>query len=117
LRSLSILAVLLIGCQQAQVTHVVVVWLKDPGNEQQREKLIDLSKSFKAIPGVVNVSAGRTLPSTRPAVETTYDIAIVMKFKDRQALKDYATHPMHVEATEKFVKPLVERFVIYDFEE
>ena len=114
---LSVLSLVLIGCKQARVTHVVVAWLKEPGNQQQQQRLIDLSESFKAIPGVVDVSAGRTLPSTRPIVDTSYDVAIVIRLTDRQALQTYAMHPIHVEAAEKTLKPLVERFVIYDFEE
>ena len=117
LLALSVFTFFLIGCQQSRVTHVVVAWLKEPGNQQQQQQLIDLSKTFKAIPGVVDVTAGRTLPSTRPVVDTSYDVAIVIRLTDREALQTYTKHPIHVEAAEKTFNPLVERFVIYDFEE
>jgi hypothetical protein len=108
---------LVVGCQQAKVTHVVVCWLKEPGNEAARQQIIDASNSFKAIPGVVEVTAGPSLPSTRPVVDTSYDIAIVMRLRDEQALKDYGSHPMHIDARNKTFLPLVQRFVIYDFAE
>jgi hypothetical protein len=103
--------------QQARVTHVVVCWLKTPGDEYARQRLIDESKGLQAIPGLVSVSAGRPLPSTRPVVDTSYDVAIVMKFKDERALDTYARHPKHLEAVEKTLKPLVAKYVIYDFVE
>src|SRR5689334_7912898 len=117
-RSTLLLAItLLIGCQQFQnhaqpkatghVYHVVLCWLKEPGNETARQKLIDTSKTFTQIPGVVEVSAGRPIPSTRPVVDSSYDVAIVMRFTDRQALESYAKHPVHVAARENVLNPLV----------
>jgi Stress responsive A/B Barrel Domain len=116
----------LVGCQhdhqppqqaEARVTHVVLCWLKEPGNDANRQKLIDASRTFTQIPGLVEVSAGRPLPSTRPIVDSSYDVAIVMKFTDQQALKNYATHPVHVSARDSILNPLVAKYLIYDFEE
>src|SRR5262249_47453933 len=111
------LLLLLVSCQQASVTHVVVCWLKNPGDEQARQQLIDDSKSFTRIPGIVSVSAGRVMPSTRPSVDSSFDVAIVMKFKDEEALKNYAQHPIHLAAVERTLKPLVAKYVIYDYKE
>lgn len=106
------------GCQQqAGVTHVVVCWLKNPGDAAAREQLISDSKSFKEIPGIIDVSAGVILPSTRPAVDSTFDVAIVMKFKDQQALESYGKHPLHLSAMQRTLKPLVAKYVIYDYRE
>jgi hypothetical protein len=113
----AVIGLLIVGCQQAKVTHVVVCWLKEPGNETQRQQIIEASKTFRSIPGVVDVSAGKSMPSTRPVVDTTYDVAIVMRMRDEQALKDYSTHPTHIAARDKIFLPLVQRFVIYDFSE
>jgi len=112
-----LLVLLSLSCQQARVTHVVVCWLKTPGDEHARQQLIDDSKSFTRIPGIVNVSAGRGLPSTRPAVDSTFDVAIVMKFKDEAALAEYSHHPIHLAAVERTLKPLVAKYVIYDYKE
>ena len=38
-----------------EINHVVLVWLKDPGNESQRQQLIERSKQFTQIPGVLHV--------------------------------------------------------------
>ena len=71
----SLLLITVTGCQslpqagaanKGQVTHVVVCWLKHHGNAAERAKLIEASKSFKAIPGVTDVSVGKVLVSQRP---------------------------------------------------
>jgi hypothetical protein len=114
------LAIVCAGCQSTRetgVTHLVVCWLKSPGDESARQRVIDESRSLKAIPGVIHVSAGRVLPSTRPIVDSTFDVAIVMKFRDERALEDYAQHPIHLGAVERTLKPLVARYVVYDYVE
>jgi hypothetical protein len=99
------------------VVHVVVCWLKTPGDEAQRQQLIDVSKTFKAIPGVVGVAAGRTLPSTRPVVDTTFDVGLVILFRDRQAMNDYLENPIHKKALADTLKPLVGKQIVYDIVE
>ncbi|MGB7157736.1 MAG: Dabb family protein [Tepidisphaeraceae bacterium] len=102
---------------RAAVTHVVLCWLKTPEDEVARQKLIDTSRTFETIPGVVSVTAGRALPSTRPVVDSSFDVAIVITFTDDEALRAYDGHPTHVEAVENVLKPIVARFLIYDFED
>lgn len=104
------------GCQQrSAVSHVVICWLKSPGDVAARQQLISDSKSFTKIPGIIDVSAGQMLPSTRPAVDSSFDVAIVMKFKDQQSLASYGQHPLHLAAVERTLKPLVAKYVIYDY--
>ena len=99
----------------AYPVHVVVCWLKSPGDEAGRQKLIDVSRSFDGIPGVVTVAAGRAIGSDRPVVDDSFDVAIVMAFRDEAALRAYNDHPAHKKAVEKTLKPLVGKMVIYDF--
>ena len=99
-----------------KVNHVVVCWLKDPGDAEQRHELIEATKMFKELPGVEYVGAGTALPSTRPVVDRSYDVAIVMRFKDRKSLEQYQQSKIHRIAVERTLKPLVARYVVYDFE-
>ena len=34
-----------------RVSHVVICWLKDPGNEEARAELVQVSRGFADIPG------------------------------------------------------------------
>ena len=100
-----------------RVTHVVLVWLKTPGNAAARTKIIETSKTFATIPGVVRVTSGTALPSTRPVVDSSYDVAVVMTFEDEAALRAYDGHPTHKKAVEEVLRPLAGKILIYDFTE
>jgi hypothetical protein len=97
------------------VKHVVVCWLKTPGDEAARKQVIDESRAFLGvIPGLLDVAAGPALPSTRPAVDSSFDVAVVMTFKDEASLRAYDTHARHKQAVDRVLRPLVSRLVIYD---
>jgi hypothetical protein len=100
----------------APITHVVVCWLKSPGDTSARRALIDQSNAFQGkIPGLIHVYAGEPMPSTRPVVDTSYDVAITMIFTDEAALQRYEKSPVHQKAVKETLQPLVAKFVIYDF--
>lgn len=115
------LAMLLTGCSQTnrtaepQIVHVVVVWLKNPGSEADRQKLIDTSRGFVGkIPGIVRVQVGPVLPSTRPMVDSSFDVALVMTFDSEKSLREYDTNPVHKQAVKDVLQPLAGKVVIYD---
>ena len=97
------------------VEHVVVVWLKSPGNAEHRRQIIDESAILRGIPGVIGLRIGEMIPSERSIVDSTFDVALIVSFADQAALDAYLTHPVHVELVENTLKPLVERVRVYDF--
>ena len=114
---------LLPACQQdkgqpdstSNVHHVVVCWLNKHGNKEARQKVIEVSRGFSAIPGVIDVRAGRVIPSEREIVDSSFDVAIYLSFENEQKLFEYLNHPIHKKAVEKMLKPLVRKVVVYDF--
>jgi hypothetical protein len=100
-----------------RVHHVVLCWLKSAGDAEARDRIIEVSKGFADIPGVVSVSAGPVLPSNRAIVNSSFDVAVVLVFEDRRALAAYLEHPEHKRALDQVLKPLVEKIAIYDFVE
>ena len=96
------------------ITHVVICWTKEPGDEPARQKLINASHTFGSIPGVVSVIAGRALPSTRPVVDSSFDVAVVIQFRDENALRAYEQHPVHKKAVSEVLRPLTAKILIYD---
>jgi hypothetical protein len=124
-RLILLVALLAVSCRansdtqsapEGRAVHVVVCWLKTPGDSTARRRVIDESKAFVGvIPGLLDVSAGTTLPSTRPAVDSSFDVAVVMAFRDESALRAYDGHPRHKKAVDEVLRPLVARLVIYDF--
>jgi hypothetical protein len=49
-------------------------------------------------------------------VDQTYQVALNTVFADKQAQDDYQVHPMHLEFVAKYVKRLVKKVTVYDFE-
>jgi hypothetical protein len=98
-----------------QIDHVVLVWLKEPGNEAVRQRLIAEASTFPdRIPGILSLSAGAPLSSDRPVVDDTFDVGFVMRFVDREALAAYEVHPVHQAAVTNVLAPAAQRFVVYD---
>ncbi len=114
---------LLPACQQGKngigltsnIHHVVICWLKDSGNKEARQKIIEASREFASIPGVVNVKAGSVIHSERKIVDSSFDVAIYLSFENEQKLQDYLVHPIHKNAVKDILKPLVSKVVVYDF--
>ncbi len=124
LLTLMVLAGTLVSCSSAKtgknsgsVQHVVLCWLKNSGDATTQQNLIDASYAFKSIPGVVEVYAGRTLPSEREAVDDSFDVGIIIVLESREALKEYAVHPIHTKAVKELLQPVTERLLIYDIVE
>ena len=99
------------------VTHVVLLWLKKPGDAAAIDRIIETSREFRSIPGVLGVRAGRPLPSTRPVVDATFDVGLAMSFADEAALAAYEVHPQHVKAVQEVLRPLAARIQVYDIKE
>ena len=101
--------------EDQRVSHVVVVWLKEPGNVQMREKFIDASRALETLPGVVSRHVSAVIPSERPKIDDTFDVAVTVTFENAAALKKYMKSQKHKNMLKKQLKPLVNRIVIYNF--
>ena len=97
------------------VEHVVVVWLKTPGNSEHRRRIIAESEVLLDIPGVTGLRAGVMIPSERPIVDSSFDVAMIISFTDTAAMQAYLDHPVHVKLVKETLKPLVNRIRVYDF--
>jgi len=95
----------------------VLCWLKEPGKAQARQQIIDASRSFASIPGVVSVRAGTSIPSSRTIVDDSFDVGILLAFRDEEAMQAYLVHPDHMKAVQEIIRPLVKKIVVYDFAE
>jgi hypothetical protein len=103
------------GADSQPLEHVVIVWLKQPGDQDAQRRIIAASQALTSIPGVVALRVGTAVASERPIVDSSFDVALVVSFSDRAALDSYLTHPLHVQLVETTLKPLVERILVYDF--
>jgi len=116
------LLVLTAGCvsthhseRKQALSHVVLCWLKEPGNTEHRNQIINISRTFKKIPGVLEVRAGEVISSDRPIVDDSFDVGILVIVPDAKRLQEYLDHPIHQEAKRDILLPLVEKVLVYDF--
>ena len=99
-----------------RLNHVGLVWLEEPGNEADRQRLIDAAHAFaQEIPEVRRLSVGVALPLESPLADSSFDLCFVMEFDDRAALDRYAQHPVHAKAAQEAFLPLARKLLFYDF--
>ena len=99
-----------------RIHHFVLCWLKEPGNLDHHKQIIDVSKSFRGIPGVLEARAGTAVPSARGIVDDSFDVGILIVVKDLDALNSYLEHPLHQKAKKEILLPLVDKILVYDLE-
>jgi hypothetical protein len=100
--------------KSGSVDHIVLVWLKRPGNAADRQALRQAAEDLKAIPQVKSISHGPALASERPIVDDSFDVGFVMRFDSPADLHAYETHPLHVAKVNAVLKPLTKKIVVYD---
>jgi hypothetical protein len=100
--------------QAGTVDHVVLMWLKRPGNLEDKLALAKAARELRAIPGTVIFDHGTALKSDRPVVDDSFDFALISRFQSSEALHAYETHPLHVQKVNEVIKPLSKKILVYD---
>lgn len=104
-----------------KVFHVVVVWLKRHGDANARRQYIEGSKRLATLPGVVSYDIGSIANIKRekhsPGVDDSYDVAVTSTFESQEALENYLKNPEHHKVVYEVLKPLVEKYKVYEFAE
>jgi hypothetical protein len=113
---ISLVAAGALTTMRAMFSHLVVFWTNPAYLGAVDELLAGANRFLKDIPGVVQFHAGKMVPSPRPVVEQSYQVALNLIFPDKPAMDAYLVHPRHTEFVEKYVKRLVIRVAVYDFE-
>ena len=103
--------------QARRVNHLVLCWLKQPGDAGQRQRIIEQTLAFREIPGVQEVRVGEVLSSERGIVDDSFDVGILMSFASREEMEAYLAHPRHKAAVRELLQPLASRILVYDFVE
>ena len=115
-----ILGLLLVGgVTQAEpgktFSHVIIVWLKEPGNEAMRKKFVTASEQLNTLPGIINRHVGFVDASDRKIDDDSFDVAVTVTLKDKAAYDAYMVHPKHQEIVDQHLKPLVDKIIGYNF--
>jgi len=102
--------------KEGKLYHVGLVWLKEPGNAEQRQKIIAAAHSFaKEIPEVESLSVGQTLPQTSSYADASFDVCFIMRLQDKAAMDRYGANSAHQQAAREIFLPLSSKILFYDF--
>jgi len=101
--------------ENQKITHVVMVWLKQPRNEADRIAFIKASEELNGLPGIISRHVGVVQASDRSIVDDTFDVAVTVTMKNKAALDAYLNNPKHKKILKQKIKPLINRVVAYDF--
>lgn len=96
------------------VDHVVLIWLKRPGNATDRQAVLGACNDLRVIPGIKFLDAGTALASDRPIVDDSFDVGLTVRFDSAKSLHAYETDPRHLKKVNEVLKPLAKKFVVYD---
>lgn len=97
-------------------SHVVIFWTNPSIPNAVDELIAGAHKYLKPIPNTLHFHVGKMVPSHRPVVDQTYQVALNLVFPDKQSQDDYQIHPMHIDFVEKVFKRVCTRVVVYDFQ-
>ncbi len=100
--------------EQPRLVHHVFFWLKQPGSQADREKLIAGLRTLRDVPVIRRLEIG--IPAgteNRDVVDASYDVSELMFFDSVEDQKAYQDHPIH-KAFVKACEPLWAKVVVYD---
>lgn len=100
---------------RGSVDHIVLMWQKRPGNMEDRKKITDAIDRLRVIEGMTALDYGVAVPSDRPVVDDSFDLAMRMRFTSLQTLHSYETDPRHVKEVKEVLLPLTKKIQVYDY--
>ncbi len=93
--------------------HSVYFWLKDDVTEEQRAQFFEVLRDLERIKSVDALELGVPAGTPRDVVDNSYDVALLVYFKDRADHDLYQTDVIHKDAIEIF-EDWIDEIKIYD---
>lgn len=98
-----------------QVVHVIMMWFDDSVTVEQRQQVIEVTRGFSKIPGVVDIRVGETLQVGGGNIDSSYSVGAYIVLENEVALEEYINHPIHVAAKQSGALDGLEKMVVYNF--
>lgn len=104
-----------------KIHHLVVVWLKQAGDEKMRQQYIEESRRLADLPGVLAYDVGTPAVIQRghvnAALDESYDVAVSSVYESREAYEAFLKNPAYLRVAQQVLRPLVDKYKVYDFSE
>src|SRR5437899_11433973 len=102
-----------VAVRSGQVTRVMLFWLKRPGNADDQNFLRRALRTLRRARGVNDMRVGRPLLADRPSAEQSFDLGVVMTFRDREALAKFERDQQREQALDVMLRQLLLRYIVY----
>ena len=102
------------AARSGQVTRVMLFWLKRPGNVDDQNFLLRGLRTLRRVRGVNDVRVGRSFKMERAGSEESFDLGVIVIFRDREALNKFERDPRRGAAIDAMLQPLVRRSIVYN---
>ncbi|RYU96698.1 Dabb family protein [Emticicia agri] len=93
--------------------HHVYFYLKNPGNEADRAKLIEGLEVLSKVPEIRMVHIGTPASTNRSVIERGYAVSWLLFFDNLEQEEIYQKHPIHLKFIEDY-SHLWEKVIVYD---
>lgn len=93
--------------------HHVYFYLKNPGSEADKAKLLEGLEKLSKVPTIRMVHIGVQAPTTRSVIVRDYSISWLCFFNNLEEEEVYQTHPIHLKFVEDY-SHLWEKVNVYD---
>ncbi len=104
-----------VATRSGQVTHVMLFWLKRPGNVDDQNFLRRALRTLRRARGVNDIRVGRPLLLDRSSVEQSFDLGLIMTFRDREAFSKFERDQQREQAIDAMLRSLVRQYTVYNF--
>ena len=95
------------------IEHVVLFKVTPGATEEQQQRVVEELKTLKGkIPGIIDLSVGRNFSSRSQG----FEIGLVVRFRDREALEAYLPHPAHRACVDTYINPIRADVIVVDYE-
>ncbi len=87
------------------IIHSVYFWLKEGITAEEDKDFLNFFEELKKVPTARTLKVGKPAPThPRPVVDNSYSYLLLVTFDTMDDINTYETHPIHLEAIEKYSK-------------
>ncbi len=104
----------LLMAEDTGIKHIVLCWLNAPDSASDLTAVMETSRELKDLPMVAEIIVGQAVASDRDIVDDSFDVGLVMDFKNREVLEEYLVHEEHIRRVKEVLAPKCKRIQVYD---
>ena len=93
--------------------HHVYFWLKNPGNKEDKAKLVEGLRKLSKVKTIKNFYIGQPAATQRDVIDSSYDISWLLFFDNAADQDSYQSDPVHLKFVEE-CSSLWQKVVVYD---